>query len=111
MLPGGVLGEAVVGAAVDDDGLGGQLINERTGCAVRQGEEDHVVTGQRPGGGRLEDPIRQRQQVWVVGDERRPCTGVGRQCADLDVWVREQQPEELTSGVPAGACDRGRYLY
>ena len=39
------VGEPVVGTAVDDDGVLGQLGRQLGGRAVRQGEEDDVVTG------------------------------------------------------------------
>ena len=72
---------------------------------MRQREDDDVVAGERVGGGRLEDPVGQRDEVRVV--LAQPAAGrAGRgQRADLDLRVTEQQPQQLAAGVPARARD------
>ena len=47
VAPGSGVGQPEVRAAVDHQDVVGQLGGERAGRAVRQGEDDDVVTGQR----------------------------------------------------------------
>ena len=57
------VGEPVVGTAVDDDGVVGQLRRQLGGRAVRQGEEDDVVAEQgrrRVVGSRIRSPTAAR---------------------------------------------------
>jgi hypothetical protein len=74
--------------------------------AVREGEEDDVVAGEvflrRVG----EDAVRQREEVWLVGSERRAGVATSGQGADLDVGVTEEQPEQLTACVSTGSTHR-----
>ena len=75
--------------------------------AVRQGEHDGVVAGEHLGRGVLEQPVGQRREVRVDAAERLPGVGRGGQGPDLELGVLEQQPHDLTAGVPArpGDCD------
>ena len=98
-LPGGGVGEPEVGAAVDDhDVVRRSCGGERAGLAVRQGEEDDVVPGERLELGRLEHPVGQRHQVGLEGAERLARVGGAGQGADLDLGV----------GRAAGAAPRRR---
>ena len=65
-LPRGGVGEPEVGAAVDDQRVGAELIGQRRGMAVRQREEHDVVAGEDVDFGGLEHPGRQRQQMRMV---------------------------------------------
>ncbi len=73
---------------------------------MRQREEDHVVAAEGVEAGLVEHPVGQRDQVrleateWLAGVRR------AGERADLDLGVREQQPQQLASGVPAGSGDR-----
>jgi hypothetical protein len=106
VVPGGLVGQPEVGAAVDHHGVLGQLLRDRARLPVRQGEEDDVVTGQHLDRGLLQHPVRERQEVRLQGPE--PLTGVRARGdrADLHVGMSEQQPEHLSTGVPAGSGDR-----
>ena len=75
---------------------------------MRQGEEDDVVPGQDLRCRRLEHAVGERDQVRLVLAERRPGVAGGGQRADLHLGVAEEQAQELTTGVPAGARDRDR---
>ena len=75
------------------------------GLAVRQREEDDVVTGQRLGVRLLEDPVGQRHQVGLQGTEALARVGPGGERADLDVGMGQQQAQHLAAGVPAGSGD------
>ena len=70
---------------------------------MRKGQEHHVVAGQGLGGGLLEDPVGQRDQVRLEGAQELAGVAAGGQRADLDVGMREQQAQQLTAGVPAGS--------
>ena len=67
---------------------------------MRQGQEHHIVTGQSCGAGLDHDPVGERGQVRLMLAERRAGTRAGRQRADLDAGMAEQQPEQLAAGVP-----------
>ena len=73
---------------------------------MRQGQEDDVVAGERLRAGLLEDPVGERHQVRLEATERLAGVAAGRQRADLDLGVAEQQAQQLTAGVPAGSGDR-----
>ena len=90
LLPGGRVGEPEVGAAVDDHHLVAELGRDRAGLAVRQREEDHVVAGERLGGGLLEDPVGQRDQVRLEAAE-----------ASRRRWCRAVRAPISTSGWPS----------
>ena len=67
------VGQPVVGAAVDHQGVGGELRGDRGGLPVRQRQHDDVVTGQVVGAARAGRPCRRRAGG---GAAARP--GVGR---------------------------------
>ena len=104
-LPRGRVGQPEVGAAVDDDDLLAQGLGDRTGLAVRQGQEDDVVATEDLGGGRLQDPVGQRHEVGLQHPEALPRVGATGERADLDVGVGQQETEDLTPGVPTGSGD------
>ena len=54
------IGEPEIGTAVDDDGVGAELLSKSGRMTVRQGQEHHIVSGQHLDLGGLEDPLRQR---------------------------------------------------
>jgi hypothetical protein len=72
---------------------------------VRQREEDDVVARERVVRGGLENPVRERREVGLVLAERRPGAGGSGQRADPDLGVPEEEAEQLTTGVSAGARD------
>jgi hypothetical protein len=72
---------------------------------VRQGEEGDVVSGQDGGRRVLEPSVSQRGQVRVDRPEELTRVATRRHGADLDVRVGEQEPEDLSSGVPARPRD------
>lgn len=90
-----------VGARVDDQHLVAELLGDGGGPAVRQGEEHDVVPGEHLGGGRLQDPPGEREEVRLERAERLPGVGVAGQRADPGAGVREQQPQQLPARVPA----------
>ena len=104
-LPGRRVGEPVVGAAVDHHDLLPQLGRDRAGLAVRERQEDDVVPGQGLGVGLLEHPVGERDQVRLEAPSGSPALLPAGQRADLDLGVREQQAQQLTTGVPAGSGD------
>ena len=84
-----------------------ECLGDLGGLPVRQREEHHVVTGEDLDRGRLEHPVGERHQVWLERPEQLAGVGAGREGADLDPGVAEQEPQDLAPGVPAGARDRG----
>ena len=97
-LPRRRVGQPVVGAAVDDHDLLPQLGRDRAGLAVREGEEDHVVAGQRRGAGLLEHPVGQRDQVRLQAAQR-----------SRRRWTRRSARRSRPRGGPAaGAAARRR---
>jgi hypothetical protein len=81
--------------------------------AVREGEEDDVMAGQRVGVGGLQGALGDRQQVWVVfADRAAGVTGRGQRTQGQPAvgisGVPEQQPQNLTAGVSAGTGDSYR---
>ena len=105
--PRGLVGEAEVGAAVDDDHVVAQLGGQCRGVAVRQGEHDRVVAGEHLGRGVLEQPVGERGQVRVDAAQRLPGVRRRGERTDLELGVLQQQAHDLTAGVPArpGDCD------
>jgi hypothetical protein len=73
--------------------------------AVRQGEQDRVVSGQPLHSGIGQDPLGERDEVRVVLAETASGVAARRQLTDLDLRVAEQQPKQLATCVPA----RSRY--
>ena len=104
-LPDGGVGQAEVGAAVDDHGVLPQLGGDGAGLAVGQAEEDDVVTAEGLGAGLLEHPVGQRHEVGLEDAEALTGVGAAREGADLDVGVGQEQPEDLAPGIAAGARD------
>ncbi len=84
-----------VGPHVHDEDIVPELLGDGGGLPVRQREEDHVVVGERLGGGGLQHPVRQGPQVRLERPEGLPGVGVPGQRADLDAGVRQQQTEQL----------------
>ena len=102
--------EPEVRAAVDDEHVVAERLGDRGRRAVRQGQEHHVVTGERLGVGGLEDPLGQRREVRLEGAERLPRVAGAGERADLDARVPEQQAQQLAAGVPARSGHRCSYL-
>ncbi len=98
--------EPVVGAAVDDEGLGRELGGDGTGCPVRQREEDDVVPGERLGRGLLQREVREGAQVRLHGDERLAGVRVRRDGAHLEVGMVGEEAQDLPSGI-AGRAGNG----
>ena len=63
------------------------------------------MTGEVLDRGVGEHPVGQREQVRLERTEPLAGVGAGRQCADLDLGVAEQQAEHLAPGVPTGPGD------
>jgi hypothetical protein len=107
--PGGRVGEPEVGAAVDDHGRrvgGAQQRRDVAGLAVREREEHDVVAAQGVDAGLDEHPPGERHQVRLERAELLAgVRGTGER-ADLDPGVREQEPKQLSSGIPTGSGDR-----
>ncbi len=105
--PGVGIGEAVVRTAVDHEHVVAELRRELGRAAVRQREEDHVVSCQGADGGVREDAVGQWQQVRLVRTQPRARTASGRQGPDLRLGMAEQQPEQLAPRIPARSrhCD------
>src|SRR4030095_11481544 len=61
--PGGRVVEPVVGTAVDDERVVGQLRGDGGGLPVRQREDDDVVAGEAPGVARLDLEVGEPRQV------------------------------------------------
>ena len=55
------VGEAVVGGDVDDQHVGPELFRDGGAVAVGQGEHDHVVPVEGPGGGGLQLDLGERR--------------------------------------------------
>ena len=109
-LPVGGLGQAEVGAAVDDDGGVGQLFGDDGGVAVRQAEEHDVVAAQGLGVGGVEDAVGKREQVGMEFAEPRAGVATGGECTDDEPAVLvggmpEEQTQDLAPRVPARPCD------
>jgi hypothetical protein len=79
------------------------VLGHLAGLAVRKGEEDDIVAVEHLGLGGLELEVRERAQVGLDGDERRPGVRVRRDSADFELRMGGEQPEQLAPGVAAGA--------
>ncbi len=106
----GVL-QAEVGAHVDHEHLAAELLGDGGGLAVRQREEDDVVPGERLGGGRLQHPVRERQQMRLERSQSLSGVGVPGQGADLDLGVGQEQTQQLTARIPARSGHRRTYRH
>ena len=73
---------------------------------MRECEEHHVVTREGVDGGVLEDPVRQGGEVRVDRPERLTCSRGCRERADLDLGVRQEEADELASGISTRPGDR-----
>ncbi|CAK7282294.1 hypothetical protein SGPA1_20260 [Streptomyces misionensis JCM 4497] len=111
LLPVGRVPEPEVGAHVDHEHVRAELFGDGGGLPVRQREEHHVVPGERLGRGLLEHPVRQGPQVRLESAEPLPRVGVPGQRPDLDLGVREQQPQNLATRVPARPGNRRTYRH
>lgn len=105
---GGVL-EPVVGAHVDDEHVLTELRGDGGGLPVRQREEHDVVPGEHVGGGRLQRPPGEGDEVRLQRTERLPGVGVPGQRADLHLGVREQQAQHFPARVPTRPGHRYTY--
>ena len=73
---------------------------------MRQREDDDVVAGQRLERGRLDDAVREREQMGLEGAERLAGARGPGQRAHAHARVSQQQSQHLAAGVPARAGDR-----
>ncbi len=100
-----------IGSAVDHQDVIAELGSDGPGLAVRQAQEHHVVSRQDLGGRGLQDAIGQGHEMRMVLAERCAGARCGRERADLDVGVCQEQSQYFAAGVPARAgnsCrDRG----
>ena len=78
---------------------------------MRQREEDHIVPGEDLGGGLLEHPVGQGQQMRLERTEPLARVGVAGQGADLDLGVREQQAQHFPARVPTRSGHRRTYRH
>jgi hypothetical protein len=106
--PRGRVVEPVVGAAVDDQRVVGELRGDRGGLPVRQGQHDDVVAGEllERAGPDLE--LGEGQQVRLQLTQASAGTRVGMHPGQLQLRVPGQQPAHLTARVPGGAGDPDR---
>ena len=104
-VPGRGVRKAVVGTAVDDDGLVRQGCRERGRVAVWEGEDDGVVADEDLGRRLLEDDVGDGAQVRVDLAEATAGVSPGGDGAELEVGVRGDETDRLTPGVPARADD------
>ena len=93
LFPRNGIGQPVVGAAVDDEDVGAELGGQCVRLAVRQGEEDGVVPGEDLRGGRLDEPVGQRQQVRLVHAQPVAGAAVARSAAPMVTsgWPRSRR--------------------
>ena len=98
LLPGGGRFQPVVGAGVDDQGVLGQGGGHGGRGAVRQGQEHHVVPGKVFHGGVHQDPVGERMQVRGDRAEALPGLRMRGDRADLYLWVRREDAQDLAAG-------------
>jgi hypothetical protein len=98
----------MVGAAVDDQGVGGQLGGDRGGLSVRERQDDDVVPGQALGVARLDLEVGEGQQVGLELTQASAGARVGMHPGEAEVRMPGQQPAHLTARVPGGAGDPDR---
>ena len=106
--PGGRVVQPVVGAAVDDEGVVGQLRGDGRGLPVRQRQDDDVVAGEGRRVARLDDQVGVGRQVRLQLAEASAGARVGVHPGQAEVRVPGQQPAHLTARVPGGAGDPDR---
>ena len=95
-LPGLSLLKPKVGSAVDDNGVGVQLGSYLSRSAI----------GQLLWSGLAYQPIRQRNQVWMMLAEEGSRTGARSQCSDLHLGMGKQQSEQFSPCITRGARHR-----
>ncbi|CAM5259464.1 hypothetical protein SCYAM73S_03419 [Streptomyces cyaneofuscatus] len=100
-----------VGAHVDDEDVGTELLGHGGGLPVRQREEDDVVTAEHLRRRRLQHPVGQRQQMRLQRAQALPRVGVAGQGADLDLGVGHEQTQQLTARVPTRSGHRRTYRH
>ena len=99
------IGEAEVGAQVDDLEVIGQAGGQLRGLAVRKRGEQQVGVGQDVRAGAGEDGV---VQAGIPGELRVRCghgqagAAVRGQRADLEVGMAGQQPEQFAARIAAG---------
>lgn len=94
-----------VRAAVDDERVVRQLRSDLGRGAVRKPQEDHVMTRERGGIGLAEYSVGERYEMGLVCGERTARVATGRQRADLDVRMAQQQAQHFAARVAARAGD------
>ena len=103
--PGVGVGQAMVGAEVDDRHLASKPGGERGRLAVRQGQEHQVGLPEGRGVGGGHHLVGQRRQRGVHLPD--PATGLapGSHQPRAQRRVAEQEPEQLTPGIAGGTGD------
>ncbi len=103
LLPHVAVLEPEVRTTVDDEGFFTELLSDRTGLAVRECQEDDVVSAQRLRIRRRQHPIGQGHQVRL--QLTQIAAGVRSTCqrTHLDVGVIQQESQHLPSGIAGGA--------
>ncbi len=99
------VGEPVIGSAVDDEGRGIQLGRQLAGLAVRQGEEDDVVAGEVFGSRIDEHEVGERPEVGLHARQRLAGVRERRDGCHVELRMGCEQPQHLTAGISAGACN------
>ena len=112
-LPVGGVDQPMVGAAVEDDDVFAELGGQRGRVTVRQREEDDVVPREVRRRRLQQHSVGERHQLGLHGAQRRTGTAACCQRPDLDLRVRAEQSEQLTSDVPTGTgngnLDHGKH--
>ena len=101
------VGEPVVGATVDDDRVVAEVRGDLGRVTVWQREENDVVAFQRrQRSSRSSTRSASGSRCGWCANSVLPAFPPGGERADLHVRVRQQQPEQLASGVAARSRDR-----
>ncbi|GAA1669992.1 hypothetical protein GCM10009791_16930 [Citricoccus zhacaiensis] len=98
----------MVRAGVDHEGPRREQLEfsgDGTTGTVRQGQEDDVMAGQHLSRGLLQDAIGQGMQMRLEGTQTLPGVRVGRDGPDLHFRVGEEEAQDFSSGISAGAGD------
>ncbi|BDZ50191.1 hypothetical protein GCM10025867_24320 [Frondihabitans sucicola] len=95
----------MIGSAVDDEGVVGQLGRDLARLSVRERQEDDVVAREVVGVGLEEGEVREGAQMGLGRDERHPGVGERRDGRHVEFWMRGEDSEELSTGITACACD------
>ena len=102
--PGVCVGQPEVGAEVDDAYVRRQLRGDGRRLAVRQRQEDEVGVGQPFGVVASNVRSARASRCGWTSVTRRTGTAPRRHRAELELGMAENQAQQLTAGVPAGAC-------